>query len=89
MGALEFVCILSAGLITISWDCGNPLPCPRFNWKDLLAFIAAGLGAFVCISILPGLKDSLTSMDAVFCIVGGVASGRFIKRALCPIPWKK
>ena len=87
MGIYEVVSALSAAFITISWDCG-PTPCPRFNWKDAVAFIVAAVGTYVCISILPGLKNSLTSMDAIFCIVAGVAAGRFIKRVLCPIPIK-
>ena len=88
MGAYEWVSVFSAAFITISWNCGNPLPCPRLNWKDVAAFIAAAVGTYVCLSILPGLKSSMTSMDAIFCIVGGVATGRFIKKMICPIPWK-
>jgi len=49
MSTLSFICIVSPALLTVSWDCGGlPLPCPKFNWKDLLAFVGAALGAFTC-----------------------------------------
>lgn len=87
MGVFEVGCMISSGFITISWDCG-PLPCPKFNWKDLAAFIVAAIVTYGCFSILPELKNPLTSMDAILGIVVGVAFGRFIKRVLCPIPVK-
>jgi hypothetical protein len=88
MGTLGVICVFSAGMLTVSWDCGGPpLPCPKFNWKDLLAFIAAALGAFIYLSVL-GLRNPLTSIDVVACNVVGVALGRFIKKVFCPIPIK-
>lgn len=95
MGALEIICMASAGMLSISWDCGRPgpipngpIPCPRFNWKDLPILIVAVLGAFIYLSILPDLKNPLTSTDVIASIVVGVAFGRFIKKILCPIPIK-
>jgi len=88
MSTLSFICIVSPALLTVSWDCGGlPLPCPKFNWKDLLAFIAAALGAFIYLSVL-GLRNPLTSIDVIACNVVGVALGRFIRRIFCPIPIK-
>ena len=88
MDGMGIIGVVTPAILTVAWECGiRPLPCPKFNWKDLLAFVGAASGSLIYLSVL-GSENPLTSIDVLTCTVVGFAFGRFIYKVFCPIPIK-